>query len=285
MALEVIIPVKDRSEIQLCVRSLLSSSSAINPTGELLRIAQITVCDGGSSEIECIEVLNQLKRQGISILTVPHAGFNKCKLINYGILQAKSEFILISDADITWNPSALNALLSVASTSRTIGYIQDVAESRPEPHALCRDRYTYSIRACGDGRIVEVVADEPHTSKRPGCGLICTRRATLLELGGYKEIFRGWGWEDQDLLIRARLLGMQVHATGSVLHLSHSDAKRNCHHARIAPRQTRNQNIITCLEALANGHLWGDLPVPIVYPPSPTPIRVHWPASLTNLPQ
>lgn len=272
MALDVVIPVKDRSEILLCARSLLASGS----------IRQVIVCDGGSTDAQCLEGLNQLRQQGVCVLTIPHSGFNKSKLINQGILQSRSEFVLVSDADIVWNRAALNALLEASAGDRTICHIRDVEESEPQSNSLRRDRYTYSINSSAEGRLVSVAIDAPQPNKRPGCGLICARRSTLLELGGYKEIFRGWGWEDQDLLIRATLLGMQICTAGSVLHLSHTDAKRNCHHANLTPQQTRNQNIVTCLNDLAAGHLWGHLTGAIAPSSIPCRIRVQYPAALTT---
>lgn len=80
--------------------------------------------------------------------------------------------------------------------------------------------------------------------------LICTTRSTLVSIGGYKQIFTGWGWEDQDLLIRAKLLGIKIASDGKVIHLSHDDTKRN-RYCNIQPSQTRDRNIIACLSSLS----------------------------------
>ncbi|MBW4544166.1 MAG: glycosyltransferase family 2 protein [Symplocastrum torsivum CPER-KK1] len=272
--LEVIIPVKDRAEVMPCVQSLTQSRD---------KVARVIVCDGGSTEARCVESLHELERQdNVLVMHLPASGFNKARLINQGIAQATSDCLLISDADILWNEASLNALLNhVLSDTQTICYVQDVEESVAHSVALKRDRYTYNLHLDNDVALVSVVPGSDQAGNyRPGCGLICARRMTLFSLGGYKEIFTGWGWEDQDLLLRASVLGIQICATGRVLHLSHEDTARNRHHGNVQPIQTRNSNIITSMQSLAEGVLMGDLQMEAVIEPKPYVIRIQLPVSL-----
>lgn len=267
--LEIIIPVKDRYEIQHCVQSL-------NTT----KITKVIVCDGGSTDVECLESLPAIK-QDIVVINIPMPGFNKSRLINKGIEQAEGEFILISDADIIWNQAAIDALLDkVKSDDNIICCIQDVEESNPASVALKRDRYTYNITQ--PNLRVEILPDlDLASDRRPGCGIICARRTTLISLGGYKEFFQGWGWEDQDLLIRAKLCGMNICADGKIIHISHDDTTRNRYYNNIAPHLTRNKNIILSMNSLAQGILWGDLQMENFVKPTPKKIQVHLPESLS----
>lgn len=271
--LEVIIPVKDRAEVRQCVHSLTQCPG----------IGSVIICDGGSTEAQCVESLYELEQMdNVQVLHFPTSGFNKSRLINQGIAQATSDFLLISDADILWNEATLDALLNqICSDVETICYVQDVEESVAHSVALKRDRYTYNLDLDNDVAWVSVVPSSNQSRYRPGCGLICVRRMTLLSLGGYKEIFAGWGWEDQDLLLRASLFGIQICATGKILHLSHEDIARNKHHANVEPIQTRNRNIITSLQSLAEGVLLGDLPMKTEMKPKPYVIQVQLPELLT----
>lgn len=251
--LEVIIPVKNRVEVLQCVRSL---------TKNLKKISRIIVCDGGSTDSKSIEVLAQLEQYSkVDVLRFPTPEFNKSLLINQGISQSKADFLLISDADILWKEATLERLLNaVASDSNTICYVQDVVESVPQSIALKRERYTYKYSLNNDVAFIEIVPWLEHTNQhRPGCGLILARRSTLLFLGGYKEIFTGWGWEDQDLLIRSSIFGIKICADGQVIHLSHEDNVRNLDYENLSPVATRNRNIIACLNSLSDGVLLGDL--------------------------
>ncbi|MEA5468129.1 glycosyltransferase family 2 protein [Spirulina sp. 06S082] len=256
---EVIIPVKNRSEIKQCVDSL------INPENVRDRVynnspKRVIICDGGSSDRPCISALQELqKRDTVEILSYPSSQFNKSRLINQGILHSHGEYLLISDADIIWNAETLTKLLDrVKLQEKAIACVQNVAESNPAAEVLKRDRYTYKIAVENNIPLVKIVREENNISEnRPGCGLICTRKSTLIALGGYKEIFQGWGWEDRDLLMRAELLGFEICWTGKVIHLSHSDNVRNQSNDR-SIMTTRNLNIIASLHSLQKSAI-GDL--------------------------
>jgi glycosyltransferase involved in cell wall biosynthesis len=283
IVLQVIIPVKNRPEIADCVRSLLVVGYPVT---------KIIICDGGTAESKCLMALQDLaKLSQVEWFKYPQSDFNKSQLINQGILRASSEYLLISDADIIWNRQAILQLLfsireptplkslSLKNPIENVKYLQktaslsavnkldngmiccvkSVAESRPQTTALKRKRYTYNIQRGEQIAAVNIVPAVAGDRVRPGCGLLCTRKQTLLSLGGYKESFTGWGWEDQDLLIRATLFGIKICEAGNVIHLSHSDAARNQHHQQLPPTQTRDRNIISCLQSLQKGNIFGDL--------------------------
>jgi glycosyltransferase involved in cell wall biosynthesis len=85
-AIDVIIAVKDRSEIAKCIQSLL----------QVQAVARIIVCDGGSSDQDMTEVLQALGQyEKICILRFPDSGFNKARLLNQGILQATSNITVV----------------------------------------------------------------------------------------------------------------------------------------------------------------------------------------------
>lgn len=271
--LEVIIAVKNRIEVEQCVRSLLNIKS----------ILRITICDGGSTN-ECIAGLQKLANwcDRISILNLPSTGFNKAKLLNHAITKSNSELLLISDADIIWNQDAIDKLVSKVA-SNTICSVQEVEESQAESMAVKRDRYTYNIHVRDRVATISIVPWSEHSGNlRPGCGLICAKKSTLLSLGGYKEIFNGWGWEDQDLLIRAKLLGIKIATGGKVIHLSHDDTKRNQYCNNFPPSQTRNRNIIVSLSSLSQGVLLGDLQIKTLNPRKPYAVTVQLPSSLSK---
>ncbi|MEG4584544.1 glycosyltransferase family 2 protein [Microcoleus sp. MOSTC5] len=290
IVLQVIIPVKNRPEIVDCVRSLLAVGYPVT---------KIIICDGGTAESKCLMALQDLaKLSQVEWFKYPQSDFNKSQLINQGILQASSEYLLISDADIIWNRQGILQLffsilepidresfylrtrienvkhlpeissLSAVSNSKNgiICCVRTVAESCLQTTALKRERFSYNIQKGEQIAAVNIVLAVAGNRARPGCGLLCTRKQTLLSLGGYKESFTGWGWEDQDLLIRATLFGIKICAAGNVIHLSHSDAARNQHHQQLPPTQTRDRNIISCLQSLQKGDIFGDLRQPAMLP-------------------
>lgn len=64
-------------------------------------------------------------------------------------------------------------------------------------------------------------------------GLLVCRRDDFLRIGGYDEVFQGWGTEDRDLCARLERLGRQRRpfAAGDLRAMPHSDAQRTRFHA------------------------------------------------------
>lgn len=253
-AVDVIIPVKNRP-LMACVRSLLN-------LGEI--VGKIIICDGGSTQPEILNTLATFElNPAIQIIHYPVTAFNKATLINQGIRHAQAEILLISDADIVWNPTAFTALIQkIQSHPQSICHIENVLESDNQNQALTRQRYSYSIQKSENTHpeiIVTIQTSKTSPKNRPGCGLVCARRETFWKLGGYKEIFEGWGWEDQDLLIRAEVFDIPIFQAGQVIHLSHSDESRNQFFNHSTPQKTRDINITACVDSLQSQQLLGDL--------------------------
>ena len=230
----------------------------VNPDRNLLE--RIVVCDGGSSDRQCITALQKLASwEKVEILSHPLPRFNKSRLINQGILHSRGEYLLISDADIIWNAATLQSLLNcVKKKKNAIACVQNVKESDPQAEVLRRARYTYEIQVKDGIASIKIIPENLRDrQQRPGCGLICTRKTPLTALGGYKEVFQGWGWEDRDLLMRAELLGFEIHGTGTIAHLSHGDNLRD-RGDRDSIISARNCNIITSIHSLSQS-LHGDL--------------------------
>lgn len=274
-SLDIIIPIKDRVEVRQCVSSLLNIAS---------HNISITLCDGGTSELDCVRVLQELNRHSvIRVIHCPMQGFNKAKLLNQGIRESQADLILISDADIIWNSKALGELTNnVLSEPQVLCYVRVVKEAEPTSIALKRKRYYYSISTDENITLVVFSSESLEESEsRPGYGLVCSYRTTFQKLGGYKEIFTGWGWEDQDLLIRAEICGIPVYKDACVMHISHPDTVRNRHCNYLQPSFTRDNNIITCAQSLSHGIVLGDLYKKMNRLPQHN-IRVHLPDIFTR---
>lgn len=256
--LAVIIPLKDRP-VMACIESLRQSLADWEPG-----TYHLWLCDGGSTQPEIVDALTTVAIwDEVTVLSCPDPGFNKSALINQGLRHALGETVLVSDADIVWNEAAINALLTtLVETPTALCYVAQVNETTPQTPALSRPRYGYRVERTAQGVTVRVEPVTPRPDHRPGCGLVVAQGETWQKLGGYKEQFQGWGWEDQDLLIRAELLGIPLRAAGCVLHQSHVDDLRNYFHGHQRPQTTRDLNLRRCLESLQQGELWGSLGPP-----------------------
>ncbi|MGB0561356.1 MAG: glycosyltransferase family 2 protein [Spirulinaceae cyanobacterium] len=277
MHLDVIIPVKDRATLAPCVTTLVQSLSAIQMGG------RIWVCDGGSQTQDCQAQLQEIQQwPQVKILPCPQPGFNKGWLLNQGLRAAIAPWVLISDVDILWSAATLGALGDAAcQTPQGFYHIQTVQEAEPQTIALQRPRYGYHLSQTPRGPRVEIRAETDVTSARPGYGLLCAQRQLFEQVGGYRHDFQGWGWEDQDLLLRSQLLGYPVKTQGEVIHLSHNDEQRNQFTTAQNPQQSRDRNILRCLAGLAQGRLRGDLhPNPGAAATVSQPIQIDYPPAL-----
>jgi glycosyltransferase involved in cell wall biosynthesis len=276
IVLDVIIPIKDRTTLLDCVAALIV---AIDGASDV-ELGQLIVCDGGSSNDECQRQLQAIVQYpGVIVLDRPHTGFNKGWLLNQGIAAATAPILLISDVDILWNVTTVEALAHAAAQHPEQLYcIQSVQESSPKNVAIARPRYAYWLDRAN--ATVAVYPAPPPGLQRPGYGLLCAQRSLFASIGGYRHDFCGWGWEDQDLLMRAQLLGYSQCELGEVIHQSHGDADRNAF-ATCTPQQSRDRNIHICLAGLAAGRLLGDL-TPGVEPGPTMPIHVIYPPELCD---
>ena len=260
IALDIIIPVKDRGTVLRCVSTLLEQIEAAQGIG----LGKILLCDGGSEEASCQQQLHQVSRfQAVEILQRPHPGFNKGWLLNQALAATTASVILISDVDILW-PGETLKLLGTAAARRSDCFfcVQSVKETQANTVAVQRPRYTYRVTRSQTESRVEVYTELPTIDRRPGYGLLCGQRALFQRVGGYRHCFQGWGWEDRDLLLRSQLLGVDVAELGTVTHLSHGDDRRNAFTPDSTPQQSRDRNIRRCLQGLAQGKLLGDWPQP-----------------------
>lgn len=244
--LEVLIPLKCRTSINETILSLLKISE----------IDLITILSGDEVSVIDSKIVHHQK---IRIINLSQYSFSKTFYLNHGIKNSIGDILLISDADIIWNQDTITAIyenINHHPDLPLIIYIQEVQETDHNNNALKRPRLKPIIVKTADKIQIDIVT-ESSLSKRPGCGLICVTRKNLLSLGGYNEELQGWGWEDQDLLIRANILGYEIKSMGAVLHQSHGDDIRN--QSQESPIFTRNRNIAISNQMILMGKLYGSL--------------------------
>ena len=185
--------------------------------------------------------------------------FRKAACLNVALRRMNDGLVLVSDADIIWSESAVAALVDGASGDR-ICHIRNVEESNPT-RSEAANRFQATVDHGSLGASVMIASVPVDRSVRPGPGLVMASASIFHDIGGYNEELAGWGWEDQDLLIRAQLLHYRVRSAGTVLHLSHGDVDRNRAHGYVSPLATRNANILRSCRRIGGGGLWGDLRV------------------------
>lgn len=107
-----------------------------------------------------------------------------------------------------------------------------------------------------------------------GCsGRVALRREDFSALGGYDEQLRGWGYEDQDLISRARASGLKEECFSSIYAnaLQHSDAERLRYYSDAARKKNITGNEAQSKANIAGGRLvanrgiaWGQVKIDVV---------------------
>ncbi|WP_069789479.1 galactosyltransferase-related protein [Cyanobacterium sp. IPPAS B-1200] len=245
-SLEVLIPLKQRVSINKTILSLL----------EIKEISLITILSGDIKSNIDDKIKNNSKLRIINCSQYP---FSKTTYLNYGIKNSVGDILLMSDADIIWNQNTITSIYTTINNNlhkSLIVYIQEVKETDIDNNALKRPRLKPTVTKVGNKIHINIVK-ELSPLKRPGCGLICATKNNLLSLGGYNEQLKEWGWEDQDLLIRANILGYAIKSMGAVSHQSHGDDVRNLSQKSLLI--TRNRNIAISNQMILARKFYGSL--------------------------
>jgi glycosyltransferase involved in cell wall biosynthesis len=192
----VVIPMRDRGGVRLdnCLRSLRWQD--VDPS----RI-EIVISDFGSNANQLPAIRALAARHGARLVETPAAGsWNRAKALNIGIRAARGTIVLCTDADMIFQENFLSTVLSafdrhggrVIALSRTWDLPSSVAERHWEQSEFP------ALKNLGRMR------------QTSGTGACQAAPRTFYEFGhGYDEKLLYWGFEDGDMLARARRFGLE----------------------------------------------------------------------------
>jgi hypothetical protein len=165
--------------------------------------------------------------------------FNRSLALNIGIRCAAPGVVLLIDADILLTCS-LRHLAETCMREQCFATFSGVSDLPPDarPMAPPPDSFLRSVIGeqyltfeWADGRRTRVQRgrDDHGQGTRLGPGLLIARRQHLIDIGGFRSDFEGWGWEDLDVQVRLqRRLGLEPrYAQDEILHLKHGDDMRD----------------------------------------------------------
>lgn len=160
------------------------------------------------------DITSYLPFDFVRLIRNPREEFNKPKLLNDGIKEADTKYVMCTDADYLFSFNLIERLLARAdSTSFFIKRVimlpnQPISKSRIEKWDFQKGDYAPGGRTA-DG----------------GCQF--APKAWFTYCGGYDERMKGWCGMDNDMTKRARLAGMNVQwfDEGEILHQYHKQEK------------------------------------------------------------
>ncbi len=254
--LSVIIPWCDRPEIAetLTANLPIFRSYAMAVT--------IVNCGGDSTELEKIVLEAGADALLLHLTDVP---FNLSLARNLGLEYSCSEYVFMLDADVVVSDKTVRECLTCVDNEHVLAIAhmrETISPSRPLgnlfgveislPFQGLRDvLFINEVELQWDNEQTTTVQFHRSYSSdggRSGLGQIIVERANLLKVDGYNSEFKGWGFEDVDVLIRLQYaLGLKTRWVGEVMHLSHSDTKRALKNTTRQMNHSANLNL-----ALAN---------------------------------
>ncbi len=229
-ALTVIIPWFRRPEVHETLRHNIPILADMH--------AEIIVVNCGADPRELTLLLDQVVGP-ITQIDVPAPRFNKSLSLNIGIHCARHDLLLLLDSDVFLTASIAHLAAECRHHNRFATFNAVVEHpARPVPsfcdhHSFLRTLVleSSSTFVWADGTVTKVRRSysDVRNGSRFGPGLLLVKKQHLLDIGGFRSDFEGWGFEDVDVHVRLqRGLGLDpVYAPDEVLHLTHDDDKRD----------------------------------------------------------
>lgn len=163
-----------------------------------MRIAVVTTCKNRRSDLE------------MSLPAMVEAGFDEVVLVDYGCPQGAGEWaksthpsvkVVYHDADSGFSASKARNLGAQAVVADWIFFVDCDILIAPDFVAYLRSRLT----ECRYYR-----AEEHGRNERVAYGSFVVLRDDFTRVGGYDEMYRGWGCEDDDVFFRLTSIGTRL---------------------------------------------------------------------------
>jgi predicted glycosyltransferase involved in capsule biosynthesis len=171
------------------------------------------VVDDGSPDLVATQVENYCKKHEFKYVRIESSEyqFSLSRSRNYGVEAASCDWIIMEDADITYEKSFYKKLAAEVELmdetpfnffSVPVVYLkQEISESIFNsgeidsfiPRILMAAQFE-NPKGDINNKIVE--------SFSPATALFVVRKSTLMHIGGYDNFFEGWGGEDRDVAFR-----------------------------------------------------------------------------------
>lgn len=198
---------RPRRPVENCLRSLARQS--VRP--------QVIVVDYGSTSVT-VAMLRELERTLGSFRLIPVTRqtelWCKPRALNIGLRGVKTKYTLFTDIDLMFSENFIELLL--------------VKLREPKAFVLCE----FDNLPHAEDNWERLMGGTLRGGRRPGApgGCMATETGWFMKVRGFDEYYKGWGTEDDDLLIRAKQAGRQVvdlRASGPVglWHQSHPTQK------------------------------------------------------------
>lgn len=259
-SLSVLIPWYERDELEVTLAA----------NGPFFRAQEAEVlilnCGGDSGRLQALIAASGVS--SVRQLNISTPRFNKSLALNIGLSQSRSDIVLTLDADIVMLDDSVRKTRMLPEDGSFVT-IEWVYESDPAATGSLkhRDIGNTSTIAVAPSAIFEFrfrggTTVQHQLSRRDALGnrhatpgLLLAKKCELLQVQGYNSELEGWGWEDDDVLVRLQYaVGLRRVLRGAAFHLTHSDDRRILQGSR---KQSSQRNFLKCCRNYNHGLFLG----------------------------
>lgn len=249
----IVIPWANRNEISY---ALERNISAFNQYKSEI----IIVCCGG--RIRDLRNLVDNFKLRVRVIRVNRRGFNKSLALNLGAAKSRGDILLFLDCDVIVERGILARLISRAKSDGAcaIRYVHESANKLEHPAGTLVEIINKKTFKFADGTKTSLVTTRINLlhQARNAPGLLAVRRILFQEVQGMNSLLKGWGWEDNDFMLRIQVCtGRIIKFLGQATHLSHGDEKRDIRSTSKSINETGNY--LVSLGLYASGIFTGTL--------------------------
>lgn len=145
--------------------------------------------------------------------------YNRSWAFNVGAKQAKSEIIVFGDSDLIMEPNLLIESLKQTEKFDVISPYSSVVDLEPSENNLSFDKIL-SISRPGRG-------ETDNQKINLTGGIVIFKKDSIFKIGGWSELFEGWGGEDDFQTIKVKKLLTWKEMSGKCYHLYHNKQEIN----------------------------------------------------------
>ena len=254
VALSVLVPWKDRDELE---HTLELNRAAFEAAG-----AEALVLNCGGDRAALVRMKQRLGIPYLRLVETTQDTFNKSLGFNIGTRFARADRLFMMDSDVLLPPDLLVEMLRRLQDGVfvTVEWMQESAS----PPMQREKPWTETIRTNvmefrfpdGTTRSVLTHRYSVTTQRRSGLSLLLLEKSSFLAVDGFHSGIGSWGWEDNDFHLRLQWrLGLKVVEHGTVLHLTHDDARRAL--GGKTQMESLNANLLAAVARYEQGDLQG----------------------------
>jgi hypothetical protein len=217
--------------------------------------AEVVLVNCGGDAADAAARLAGYTAAPVRHVLIPDAVRNRALARNLGALCSTGNVLFFLDCDVILQ-SDIFAEATPLLENHCFVTIRKRVESQPPPisnRSFIKETIQTKELICEDGRRAATQQTTGADGSHSGIGQMLVKRADFLHVGGYNSALEGWGFEDDDVVLRLQfVLGLRSIMIGEVVHLTHGNDLRGG-----SPRHDHPRNKRICFENYSRGAFLG----------------------------